>query len=131
MSEIIKIAGIGFMGGVLALTIKKDKPEFALMISLVCAVIISFEVIRGVGDVMALIDGIIARCGIDIKYLSVSLKAMGIAYASQFAAEILRDSGESAIASKVETAGKISILIITVPVLGEFLEMCIKVVQGV
>ena len=131
MSEIIKIAGIGFMGGMLALTVKKDKPEFALLISLVCAVIIAFEVIKGVGNVMGQIDRIIVQCGIDIMYLEVSIKAMGIAYVSQFAAEILRDGGEGAIASKVEMAGKVAILIITVPVLGALLEMCLKVVQSI
>lgn len=131
MSEIIKIAGVGFMGGMLALTVKKDRPEFALMISLVCAVMISFEVIKGVGNVMAQIDRIITQCGVDIKYLGVSLKAVGIAYVSQFSAEILRDGGETAIASKVEMAGKVAILVITIPVLGNLLEMCIKVVQGV
>lgn len=127
----MKIAGIGFMGGMLALTVKKDKPEFALLISLVCAIIIAFEVIKGVGNVMGQIDRIIVQCGIDIMYLEVSLKAMGIAYVSQFAAEILRDGGEGAIASKVEMAGKVAILIITVPVLGALLEMCLKVVQSI
>lgn len=127
----MKIAGIGFMGGMLALTVKKDKPEFALLISLVCAIIIAFEVIKGVGNVMGQIDRIIVQCGIDIMYLEVSLKAMGIAYVSQFAAEILRDGGEGAIASKVEMAGKVAILIITVPVLGSLLEMCLKVVQSI
>lgn len=127
----MKIAGIGFMGGMLALTVKKDKPEFALLISLVCAVMIAFEVIKGVGNVMGQIDRIIVQCGIDIMYLEVSLKAMGIAYVSQFAAEILRDGGEGAIASKVEMAGKVAILIITVPVLGALLEMCLKVVQSI
>lgn len=131
MSDIMKIAGIGFMGGMLALTVKKDKPEFALLISLVCAIIIAFEVIKGVGNVMGQIDRIIVQCGIDIMYLEVSLKAMGIAYVSQFAAEILRDGGEGAIASKVEMAGKVAILIITVPVLGSLLEMCLKVVQSI
>lgn len=127
----MKIAGIGFMGGMLALTVKKDKPEFALLISLACAVMIAFEVIKGVGNVMGQIDRIIVQCGIDIMYLEVSLKAMGIAYVSQFAAEILRDGGEGAIASKVEMAGKVAILIITVPVLGALLEMCLKVVQSI
>ena len=131
MSDIMKIAGIGFMGGMLALTVKKDKPEFALLISLVCAIIIAFEVIKGVGNVMGQIDRIIVQCGIDIMYLEVSLKAMGIAYVSQFAAEILRDGGEGAFASKVEMAGNVAILIITVPVLGALLEMCLKVVQSI
>ena len=50
---------------------------------------------------------------------------------SQFAAEILRDGGESAIASKVEAAGKISILLLTMPVIMSFLRICLKVVNGI
>lgn len=131
MNDIVKVAGIGFMGGILALMVKKDKPEFAIIVSLACAIMISFDVIAGVRGVIDEINNIISRCGMDIKYISVSVKAIGIAYVSQFAAEILRDGGEGAIASKVEMAGKVSILIITVPLLGAFLDMCTKVVQGV
>ena len=54
-----------------------------------------------------------------------------MAYLAQFAAEILRDSGENAVASKVEAAGKICILTLVLPVMTSFLELCIKVVNSV
>lgn len=130
MSNIMKLVGVGLLGGMLSLTVKKDKPEFALMIALMSAVIISIEVIVGVGDVISEIEKMIEISGINIAYLNVCIKAMGTAYVSQFASEILRDGGEGAIAGKVEMAGKITILILTLPVLSSFLKMCIEAVSG-
>lgn len=131
MSDVIKIAGVAFMGGMLALTVKKDKPEFALLISLVTALIISIEIIIGVGNVVSQLEAIVVSAGMEIKYLAVCIKAVGCAYVTQFAAEILRDAGEGAIAGKVEMAGKVTILLFTIPILSAFLEMCIKVVKSV
>ena len=59
MSNIMKLVGVGLLGGMLSLTVKKDKPEFALMIALMSAVIISIEVIVGVGDVISEIEKMI------------------------------------------------------------------------
>ena len=131
MTELAKITAIGIIGGLLALTLKKQKPEMALVISLITSVIIAGEVILGVGYLIGEIRDIIEECGIDIKYFGVCIKAVGLAYISQFAAEILRDSGEGAIASKVEAAGKIAILILTMPVLTAFLRLCMKAVNGI
>lgn len=130
MNELIKITAIGLIGGLLALTLKKQKPEMALVISLVTSVIIAGEMMAGIGDLIWQIRDIIEECGIDIKYFGVCIKAVGLAYVSQFAAEILRDSGEGAIASKVEAAGKIAILLLTMPVLTAFLRLCMKAVNG-
>ena len=126
----MKLVGVGLLGGMLSLTVKKDKPEFALMIALMTAVIISIEVISGIGDVISEIEQMVEISGINIAYLNVCIKAMGTAYVSQFASEILRDGGEGAIAGKVEMAGKITILILTLPVLSSFLKMCIEAVSG-
>lgn len=130
MSELIKITAVGLTGGLLALTIRSQKPELALLISLVTSVIIAGQVIAGVGQVVSEIADIITECGMDIKYFTVCIKAVGLAYISQFAAEILRDGGEGAIASKVEAAGKVAILMLTMPVILSFLRLCIKVVNG-
>lgn len=130
MSELIKITATGLIGGLLALTIKRQKPELAILVSLVTSVIIAVQVVIGVGELLSQITDIISECGIDIKYFSVCIKAVGLSYVSQFAAEILRDSGEAAIASKVEAAGKVAILMLTMPVIVSFLRLCVKVVNG-
>ncbi len=131
MSDIIKITAVGLSGGLLALTLRKERQEMALIITLVTSVIIAGQVVVMIGGLLIEINDIIAECGVDVKYFSVCVKAVGLSYVSQFGAEILRDGGEGAIASKVEAAGKVAILLITMPVILSLLRLCLKVVQGI
>lgn len=50
-------------------------------------------------------------------YFSAALKALGIAYISNFAADVCRDFGQNALASKAEFTGRCAIFIITVPLI--------------
>lgn len=131
MNELIKIIGTGFIGGMLALTVRKQKPEFAVMIALITSALILGSVAESVGGIIDELRRVTEECGVDIKYFEIIIKVVGVAYLAQFAAEILRDSGENAVASKVEAAGKICILTLVLPVMTSFLELCIKVVNSV
>lgn len=131
MSELVKIIGTGFIGGMLALTVRKQRPEFAVMIALITSALILGSVAESVGGIIEELRRVTEECGVDIKYFEIIIKVVGVAYLAQFAAEILRDSGENAVASKVEAAGKIGILTLVLPVMTSFLEMCIKVVNSV
>ena len=70
------------------------------------------------------------RAGVDVRYISAVVKVLGIAYITQFGAEILRDGGENAIAVKVEMAGKVFILGLTLPIVQEFLEVCVNALSA-
>lgn len=131
MNDLLKIIGTGFIGGMLALTIRKQKPEFAILVTLITAAVILGAVAHDVGNIVNSLKSAAQQCGIDIRYFEVIMKVIGVAYVSQFASEILRDSGENSIASKVEAAGKISILMLVMPVMISFLELCAKVVNSV
>lgn len=131
MTELLKISAVGIAGGLLAVTLRKERSDMALLVALVTSVIIALRVVTATGELLGDINDIIAKCGVDIKYFALCIKAVGVAYVSQFGAEILRDSGESAIASKVEAAGKVSILLLTMPVILSFLQLCVKVVKGI
>ncbi|MDD4165043.1 MAG: SpoIIIAC/SpoIIIAD family protein [Eubacteriales bacterium] len=56
-------------------------------------------------------------------YFKVLVKALAIALSCQVCAEICRDCGESSLASKVELAGKIGIIILSLPILQQLLTM--------
>ena len=128
---VIRIAGTGLAGGMLALLLRRQRPELAAM----CALATSLVIITGVmGDIKSIIDGlrrITDGAGIDVKYFVLCIKAAGTAYAAQFSAELLRDTGEGAIAAKVEAAGRIAILVMTLPVLEALMEMCIRAVNAI
>lgn len=51
------------------------------------------------------------------SYLGVMMKALGIALCSKVCADICRDCGETAIATKVEIGGKVGILLLSIPLL--------------
>ena len=55
------------------------------------------------------------------------VKALGIAYISEFAADTCRDFGQSALAAKAEFAGKCAIFILCVPPAISVLEAAFKV----
>lgn len=131
MTELVRICGVGIIGGMLAIMLRRERYEIALVVTLVTSVIIGGQVVLGVGELLSEINNIIAECGVDIKYFSLCVKAVGLAYVSQLGAEILRDAGEGAIASKVEAAGKISILLLTMPVITSFLRLCLKAVNSI
>ncbi len=131
MNDLVRLVGVGFIGGMLALAVKKERSEIALLIALATSVILLISVTEKIGGIINDMLILIESCGVDIKYFSLALKAVGIAYISQFAAELLRDCGEGAIASKVETVGKIFILSLVMPVMASFLELCVKVVSTI
>lgn len=131
MNGLARIAAIGMTGGLLALILKSRSRESAVLVTLITSVVIAGAILSDVAELISEIYSIMEKCEIDMKYFAVCIKAVGLAYISQFGAEILRDSGEGAIASKVEAAGKIAILLLTMPVLKAFLELCIKVVNGI
>ena len=57
------------------------------------------------------------------EYMPILLKALGIGLTAQTVADICRDSGETAIASKVELVGKLEILLISLPLIESIIKM--------
>ena len=48
---------------------------------------------------------------------------------AEISSELCRDAGENAIAVKIEMAGKIIIMLIAMPVIKGFLEVCIDAIN--
>ncbi len=129
--DTFKLIGIGICGTVLAITVKQYRPEFSVLVAVITSVVLLFYTASGFSDIIGQMNEIIHRSGIDREYLTVILKLVGIAYITQFAAEICRDSGQGAIALKLEAAGKIVVLMLSMPVISRFLEVCIDAVNRI
>lgn len=124
--DIFKIVGIAFVGGLLSLFLRGYKKEFALVCSIVTALIILIAISDTVIAVLDVLFSITQKSGVDKVYFEIIIKVVGIAYITQYGGELLKDSGENAIAQKVYLAGKLSILYVTIPVVKGFLEVCIE-----
>lgn len=129
--DIFRIIGIGFIGGILSMTVKQYKKEYAVLVGIATVLVILFFTLDTLDTAISQIAIITEKSGVDTRYFVAVMKVVGVAYITQFGAEILRDGGEGAIALKVELAGKIFILGLTLPIVTEFLEVCINALSAV
>lgn len=129
--DIFKVIGIGLTGGILAVILKQYKNEYALLLGLATAALILFMTLDTVENAIGQIRLITERSGVDMRYFTAVMKVVGVAYITQFGAQLLRDGGENAIAMKVELAGKVFILGLTMPIITDFLEVCINALSAV
>ncbi len=124
--DIFKIIGIGLIGGFLSITVKEYRKEFSVLIGVATSIAVLFGIADMLREVIDAFRHLTEMSGIDTKYFVIVIKVVGVAYITQFAAEVLKDGGENAAAMKVELAGKVFILGLTLPILTSFLEVCIN-----
>lgn len=127
MSEVIKIIGIGMIALIIIVIVKQYRPEFAVYISIIAGVLILSISIQKMGEIVTLIQSISEKAGINGKFLSILLKITGIAILTEFAVSICKDSGENAIASKIEIGSKVIIISMSIPIISSLLELMMNI----
>ena len=127
MSEIIKIVGIGMIALITIIIIKQYRPEFAIYISIIAGIAILLISLQKLETIISLIQSVADKSGVNGKFLSILLKITGIAILTEFAVSICKDSGESAIASKIEIGSKVIIISMSIPIISSLLELMINI----
>ena len=61
------------------------------------------------------------------SFIALLIKITGIAFLSEFAVSVCKDSGEAAIASKIEIGSKIIIISMSIPIISSLLEIILKI----
>lgn len=127
MGEIVKIIGIGMIAVIIIIIVKQYRPEFAIYISIVAGILILIISLQKMGVIVSLIKSISEKAGINGEFLEILLKITGIAILTEFAVSICKDSGESAIASKIEMGSKVIIISMSIPIISSLLELMINI----
>lgn len=125
--EIIKIIGIGLIALIVIILLKQYRPEFAIYISLLTGVLILILVMDELTGIINLLQSIANKTTINSNFLGILLKITGVAFLSEFAVSICKDSGEAAIASKIEIGSKVIIISMSIPIISSLLEIILKV----
>ncbi len=124
--DILQIVCIGIIAVILSVTIKQQKPEIALQVSIATGLLIFILIVVKLSAVIEFIKTFSRKADIDPTYITILLKIVGIAYIAEFGAEVCKDAGESSIASKIELAGKVIIVILAVPIISSLLDLVVK-----
>lgn len=126
--EIIQIVGLGLIATVLTLILKDQKPMFAFILAMFTGVMIFLFLIGKISEVIRVLERLATEGGINLIYLKTILKIIGIAYIAEFGAQITRDAGQGAIASKIELAGKILIMVMAIPIITVIIETVVNLI---
>ncbi|MDD2212519.1 MAG: stage III sporulation protein AD [Clostridia bacterium] len=124
--EIFQVVGIGLTGAVLAVYVKESNREIAVLISLVTGLVLFLYALSKVGAVISILAELATRANINMFYLTVVLKIMGIAYIAEFGAQICRDAGEGSTATKIEFAAKILVMVLALPIIMALMESVLR-----
>ncbi len=128
--DIIKIIGIGLTSLIIIIVLRQYKPEFAVYVSLIAGALILFLVIDKIAGIISLLTELSNKSNMNSQFLVILLKITGIAFLTEFAVSICKDSGESAIANKIDLGGKVIIIAISIPIISALLETIINVLPA-
>ncbi len=125
--DILKIVGIGIVAAVLVTTLKDERPEMAMLVGLAAGLAIFFMVLTDISNIIEYFTTFADKYGIDMQYIAITLKVIGIAYIAEFAIQACKDAGQSGIGSKIELGAKVAIVSIALPIMSGVMSLVLKI----
>lgn len=118
----IKIAAIAVMAAILAAWIKTVKPDYGVWIVVGTGVFLGFSALLKLETIIGelqFLQGYFTGYG---TYFKLLIKIIGITYLAEFSADLCKDAGANTLASQIELFGKLSILVLCMPIMTSLLE---------
>ena len=125
----IQLMGIALISAVLFVVIKKYSPEYMIFAEIGSVLLVFLLLYPYIKDIIDFYYEYSDYGGIDDRYLKIVLKSIGIALLTQFTSDICKDSGQSALAGKIEFAGKLFIAVLAMPLAKTLIEIALKVTE--
>ena len=125
--DIIKIIGIGLISLIIIIIVKQYRPEFVIYVSIIAGAIILMLIMDKVSSIINLLTALSNKTVDNNEFLTLLIKITGIAFLTEFSVSLCKDSGETAIANKIDIGGKVIIISMSIPIIASLLETIIKI----
>lgn len=128
--DIIQIVSLGLVAALLIILLKEQKSSIAFLLLLFTVIIIFLSILDQVRHIFTLLSYMADQAQVEPVYFKTILKIIGIAYIAEFGSQLIRDAGLSSLASKVELAGKLFILMLAIPIVTAVIETILNFIPG-
>ena len=126
-----RISGLALVGLVALLLLRQYKPEWSAFVRIAVTVLSMGSILAMAGTAIAYVTELVSGTGaLDGETWPLLLKALGIAFLTETAASVCRDSGEGTLAGWVEMAGKLEILLLSFPLIRMVMETVTSLLSG-
>ena len=115
--DIIKISLLGVCGVMLGFILKSTRPEYASFITMGIGIVILGLAVGKLEYLFASLEKLRESIPVESGYLSALVKMIGITYIGQFASGICKDAGYQATGAQIELFCKLSVMVLSMPVL--------------
>ena len=110
------------------LILKQFRPELGLVLVVVASVALMMTLLSRMAVVIALVEEVAQRADIGSLHLNTIFRIMGVAFVAEFGAMLCKDAGENTLSAKIELAGKLIILGLSVPLVLVILETLLRLI---
>lgn len=114
---------------ILAVSLKSKNPEYSIFISVGVCLALLFICVSRMRVMLSAIETLTDKIRLDGTYLVILIKLIGIAYICEFAASISKDAGYSAVASQIELLGKLTMLVVSLPVFMQVVQTVLSLID--
>ena len=121
--ELFGVAMFCITAAALSLMLRQYRPEYAVFVSLGCSVVALLWLLQGIAQVMEELEKFFQGSLISGELIQVVMKCLGVCILTELAGQTCRDAGENAIAAKVELAGKVTLVLVSLPLFQRLLEV--------
>lgn len=115
--SMIQIGILGMAGVLFAVQLKGQKAELAVFVCIGISLLIFCNVLGSLKLLTDAIREIGSYIQVDGSYIKTLIKMLGITYIAEFSSGICKDAGYQALAVQIEMFGKITILVLSLPIL--------------
>ena len=105
------------IGVLLAIKLKGLGSPLWVYISLGLSVFVLFYIVNRLSFVMDFLDDVMGDIGLESGYFEILIKIVGISYLCEFASNLCKESGFLSVASPIEIGGKLTMLVMSMPIL--------------
>ena len=128
--DVAAIVGLALAAAALCALLKRYHGEYALLVSVGTGLLIAAQLFSSLIPVLDEINRLMDQAGVAAEYGAILLKVAGLCFLAQFGADACRDAGESALASRGETAARLAMTAAALPLFRQLAETALSLIGG-
>ena len=125
---LLRVSGLAILAAVVCIILKQLRVEFAPFVRIGATALILLLLLPVMEQVIGEFGGLIGNQAVE-PYANVMIRALGISLLCRITSDVCRDAGEAGLASGVEMAGKLLILLLCLPLIRQILSYASEILE--
>ena len=127
--DIISICVLGVFAVLSSLALRKYNGEISALLIISAVVLMSLLAVPVLSSLFDSVRDLTSAANIKNEYISILIKSLGVCYITQISVDICRENGSQSVASQIEIAGKLIILLMAIPVYSDLIALIYDFLQ--